>query len=193
MAQTQIASDFYSVEDYLALEAQATERSEYYNGEIFTMAGGTPNHNQISLNISSELHHALKKKDFRVYMADVKLWVPQRNSFLYPDVLVIKGEPELHDNSKDILLNPLAVIEVLSDSTKDYDRNGKFEQYRSLDSLQEYILVSQDKAHIEYFKKTAPHEWVFKEIDGMDALLELTTVEVALEIADIYDKVEFEQ
>ncbi|NOQ34470.1 MAG: Uma2 family endonuclease, partial [Methylococcaceae bacterium] len=141
MAQTQTVSDFYSVEEYLSLEEHATERSEYYNGEIFTMAGGTPEHNQISGNLYAELNFALKKKDFRVYISDIKLWVPQKNSFLYPDVLIIKGEPELYNNSKDILLNPVVIIEVLSDSTKDYDRNEKFAQYRSLESLQEYILV----------------------------------------------------
>ncbi len=192
MIQTQTVSDFYSPEEYLALEEKAVERSEYYNGEIFTMAGGTPEHNQISLNISSELKFALKRKGYKVYMADVKLWIPQKNSFNYPDIMVIQGKPELYTASKDVILNPLIVMEVLSDSTAAYDRGKKFEQYRSLESLQEYVLIAQDKPHIEYFRKTAPHEWLFTEIDDLKAQLSLQSIDTRLNVADIYDDIAFE-
>lgn len=189
--QTKLQSNYYSVEDYLSFEESATERSEYCNGEIFTMAGGTPNHNQIALNISSDLNFQLKRKDYRVYIADIKLWIPQKNSFNYPDVMVIAGSPQFYDNRKDIILNPLLVIEVLSDSTKDYDRGDKFAQYRTLESLQEYVLVSQDSCHIEYFRKTAPHEWLFTEIEDSEASLKLVSLNLTLSLADIYDKVDF--
>ena len=189
--QTQTVSNFYTPEEYLALEEKALEKSEYYNGEIFTMAGGTPRHNRISGNLYIELCLSLKKQSYNVYMADVKLWIPQKNSFNYPDIMVIEGEPEFYENSKDVILNPVIVMEVLSESTADYDRGGKFEQYRSLESLQEYILLSQDKVHIEHFRKTAPHEWLFTEIDDINTQLLLQTIDTAIELNDIYNKVSF--
>ncbi len=192
MAQIQTQSNFYTPEDYLDLEAQATEKSEYYNGEIFKMAGGSLNHNQISLNISSALNFDLKRKDYRVCIADVKLWIPQKNSFNYPDVMIIPKPPTFYKNRKDVVLNPVAIIEVLSDSTKDYDRSDKFRQYRSLPSLQDYILVDQDKAYIEYFKKTAAHEWLFIEIDHIDKSLNLASINTSLKLIDIYDNVDFD-
>jgi Uma2 family endonuclease len=144
-----IQSNYYTVEEYLSFEDLATERSEYCNGEIFTMAGSTANHNQISGNLYAELNIALRKQNFRVYMADVKLWIPQRNNFKYPDIMVIQSEPQFYDNRTDIILNPLVIVEVLSGSTESYDRGDKFAQYRTLASLQEYILVSSvhDKNH----------------------------------------------
>lgn len=189
--QANIKSQYYSVEEYLNLEESALERSEYCNGEIFTMAGTTPNHNRISLNISGELNFTLRKTNYQVYMADIKLWIPQRNNFKYPDVMIIEGNPQFYDNRKDIILNPIVIIEVLSDSTKDYDRGDKFQQYRSLESLQEYVLISQDSIHIEHFRKFAPYEWLFTEISQNDAILKLTKPEVTLTVADIYQRVDF--
>jgi Uma2 family endonuclease len=189
--QPKIHSTYYSIEDYLNFEALATERSEYYQGEIFTMAGGTPNHNQIAGNLYVELSIALKRKDYRVYMADIKLWIPQKNSFNYPDVMVIAGNPQFYESHKDIILNPLIIIEVLSDSTEAYDRGDKFAQYRTLSSLQDYLLISQDSWHIEHFKKIAPHEWLFAEIENETARLDLISLGVTLNMRDIYDKVDF--
>ena len=192
MAQIQTQSNFYTPEDYLDLEEQATEKSEYYNGEIFTMAGGSLNHNQISLNIGSLLNLDLKRKDYHVCIADIKLWIPQKNSFNYPDVMIIPKPPTFYNNRKDVVLNPMVIIEVLSDSTKDYDRGDKFRQYRSIPSLQDYILVDQDKAYIEYFKKTAAHEWLFTEIDNIDKSLNLASINTSLTLIDIYDNVHFD-
>jgi Uma2 family endonuclease len=189
--QPKIHSTYYSIEDYLNFEALATERSEYYQGEIFTMAGGTPNHNQLALNISGELNYQLKRKAYRVYMADIKLWIPQKNSFNYPDVMVIAGTPQFYESHTDIILNPLIIIEVLSDSTEAYDRGDKFAQYRTLPSLQDYLLISQDAFHIEHFKKIAPHEWLFAEIEDKTASLDLISLGVTLKMVDIYDKVDF--
>ncbi len=189
--QVQLKSNYYSPEEYLHCEDLATERSEYYDGEIFTMAGGTANHNQITLNIGSELHFQLKKKDFRVYIADMKLWIAQRNAFNYPDVMVIAGTPQFYENRRDIVLNPQMIVEVLSDSTEGYDRGDKFAQYRTLDFLQNYVLVHQNQCHVEHFKKMAKDEWLFTELKGNDAVLKLTSLNVELNLADIYDKVEF--
>jgi Uma2 family endonuclease len=190
--QAQLKPQYYTPEDYLHFEDLATERSEYYDGEIFTMAGGTINHNQITGNIYAELHIALRKKDFRVYMADVKVWITQRNTFNYPDVMVIAGMPQFYENRHDIVLNPQVIIEVLSDSTEGYDRGDKFAQYRTLESLQEYILINQNRYHIEHFKKMAAHEWLFTELQEKQAGLKLESLGIILNLADIYDKVEFE-
>ena len=189
--QTQLKKQYYSPEEYLHFEDLATERSEYYDGEIFTMAGGTANHNQISSNICAELNMALRKKDFRVYIADVKLWIAQRNCFNYPDVMVIAGAPQFYENRRDIVLNPQIIVEVLSDSTEGYDRGDKFAQYRTLDSLQGYILVHQNKCHIDYFRKIAKHEWSFTELKESAAVLKLVSLNVELKLANVYDKVEF--
>jgi Uma2 family endonuclease len=186
-----IKPQYYSVEEYLQFEDAAEERSEYCNGEIFTMAGGTLNHNRISLNISGELNFKLRKTNYQVYMADVKLWIPQRNNFKYPDVMIIEGNPTYYDNRKDILLNPVVIIEVLSDSTKDYDRGDKFQHYRSLESLQHYILISQNTIHVEHFKKMAPYEWLLSELNQRDATLKLSHPDLTLTLNDIYDRVDF--
>jgi Uma2 family endonuclease len=181
---------YLSVADYLQLEDAAEERSEYCNGEIFTMAGGTPNHNRISLNISGELNFKLRKTNYQVYMADVKLWIPQRNNFKYPDVMIIEGQPQYYENRKDTLLNPLVIIEVLSDSTKDYDRGDKFQHYRTLESLQHYILINQDSIQVEHFKKIAPFEWLLTELNQIEATLKLTNPDLTLALSDIYDRVD---
>jgi Uma2 family endonuclease len=181
---------YLSVADYLQLEDAAEERSEYCNGEIFTMAGGTPNHNQISGNVYVELNIALKKQNYRVYIADVKLWIPQRNNFKYPDVMIIEGQPQYYENRKDILLNPIVIIEVLSNSTKDYDRGDKFQQYRTLESLQHYILINQDSIQVEHFKKIAPFEWLLTELNQPEATLKLTNPDLTLALSDIYDRVD---
>jgi Uma2 family endonuclease len=188
--QTKTKSQYYSVEDYLLHEDAAEEKSEYCNGEIFTMAGGSINHNQISGNVYVELNSALKKQNYRVYMADVKLWIPQRNNFKYPDIMIIEGQPQYYDNRKDIILNPIVIIEVLSDSTKDYDRGDKFQQYRTLESLQHYILISQDSIHVEHFKKVAPYEWLLTDFNEIEANLNLTHPELTLSLNDIYDRVD---
>jgi Uma2 family endonuclease len=181
---------YLNVEEYLQREDAAEERSEYCNGEIFTMSGGSINHNQISGNVYVELNIALKKQNYRVYMADVKLWIPQRNNFKYPDVMIIEGQPQYYENRNDILLNPIVIIEVLSDSTKDYDRGDKFQQYRTLESLQHYILISQDSIHVEHFKKVAPYEWLLTDVNEIEGSLNLTNPELTLTLTDIYDRVD---
>ena len=188
--QAKPKSQYYSVEEYLQHEDVAEERSEYCNEEIFTMAGGTPNHNRISLNVSGEFNFKLRKTNYQVYMADVKLWIPQRNNFKYPDVMIIEGQPQYYECRKDIILNPIVIIEVLSDSTKNYDRGDKFQQYRTLESLQHYILISQDSIHVEHFKKVAPYEWLLMDLNEIEASLNLTYPELTLTLTDIYDRVD---
>ncbi|NET60636.1 MAG: Uma2 family endonuclease [Symploca sp. SIO2E6] len=142
--QQLIQQPYYSPEEYLALEEKADCKSEYIDGEIFIMAGGSTNHNQIALNFSTELNFAFKKLDYRVFMSDVRLWIPQRRIYTYPDVMVVVGEPEYHDNRTDTITNPRVIIEVLSPSTKGYDRNKKFEIYRTIPTFEEYLLIGEN-------------------------------------------------
>ena len=182
----------YSVEDYLALEEQADFKSEYYNGEIFPMAGGTLNHNRIAGNIYLALKQILKAKDFDVFIGDVKLHIPSTNSFTYPDVLVINGEPSYWQDRRDTIDSAELIIEILSDSTKNYDRAGKFENYRSLAELHDYILISQDKVHVEHFEKQASNQWLLTEYKLLTESLKIIQTDKTISLNDIYDKIVFE-
>ena len=179
-----------SIEEYLAAEELADFKSEYYAGEIFAMAGGTINHNQIIINLCIILGIAFKKRDFRVFSENVKLYIPVFDTFTYPDVLVIKGQPPYWNNRRDIIDNANVIIEVLSDSTKDYDRSEKFDIYRSVPDFQDYILISQDKVHIEHFSKQSPKQWLLTEYGDLNEVLTIVQLDYSLTLADIYDKVE---
>lgn len=152
---TAAQQQYYSIEDYLQVEESADYKSEYIDGQIIPMAGGTTNHNQIAGNFYSELNFAFKKLDYRVYMSDVRLWIPERRIFTYPDVMVVAGEPEYYPNRTDMILNPCLIIEVLSQSTQNHDRQGKFESYRTIPTFQEYLLIDQTRIYAEQFYKTA--------------------------------------
>ena len=181
---------YYTPEEYLALEETAEQKSEYRDGKIVPMTGGTTNHNQISLNISLALSTIFKRQDYRIYMADVRLWIPEKRIYTYPDVMVIAGRPEYYSNRRDTVTNPQVLIEVLSESTRAYDRSEKFQAYSTIASFQEYILVDQTKISIEQFSKTGIKQWAFRLYDE-DEAIELTSVPVQIALADLYDKVEF--
>ena len=182
-------TQFTSVE-YLTLERKAECKSEYFNGEIFAMAGATPEHVLIVTNVVSELHGQLKSRHCTVYSTDLRLKVSATGLYTYPDVIVVCGEPQFDDDHKDTLLNPTFIVEVLSNSTKDYDRGGKFEQYRMLESFIEYVLIAQDKHHVEHFVKQPNNYWLFSETNHLEDALELSSIDCHLALTEIYDKVE---
>ncbi|MEB3178944.1 MAG: Uma2 family endonuclease [Nostocaceae cyanobacterium] len=184
---------YYSTEEYLALEEAADYKSEYIDGEIFPMAGGSTNHNQIAGNFYAELNFAFKKLEYRVFMSDVRLWIPNNRIYTYPDVMVVVGEPEYYNNRTDTITNPTVIIEVLSASTKGYDRSKEFEGYRSIPSFGEYLLVDQSRVYIEHFYKTDNKRWSFCEYNDSDDAIALGSVSFQISIADIYNKVKFEQ
>lgn len=188
--QTQQRS--YSPEEYLALEETADFKSEYINGQIFPMAGGSTNHNQIALNFSTELNFAFKKLDYRVFMSDVRLWIPQKRIYTYPDVMVVVGEPEYFNNHTDTITNPQVIVEVLSSSTKGYDQGGKFEAYRTIPTFAEYLLVDQTKVYIEQYSKTGNKRWSLREYDAEDTAITFTSVEFQISLTDVYNKVKFD-
>ncbi|MCA1994755.1 MAG: Uma2 family endonuclease [Coleofasciculus sp. S288] len=183
---------YYTPEEYLELEASATFRSEYYEGKIFPMAGGTPNHNQISLNLSSALNFALKGQPYDVFMSDMRLWIPLKRLYTYPDVMVVAGQLEFAPGRRDTITNPVMIAEVLSVSTEKYDRVGKFKLYRGIPSFKEYILISQTEIYVEQYSKAEDNKWLFSEYEGEDALLALTSIPFQVSLLDLYDKVEFE-
>jgi len=185
-----IARETFSLEYYLKQEEQADFKSEYLDGKIIPMTGGTTNHNQIAVNITTELNIALKNLDYRVYMGDVRLWMPERQIFTYPDIMVIKGSPIYYENRKDTIVNPTLIIEILSPSTQSYDREGKFIAYRSIKSFQEYVLISQTQIYGEKFVKTGEKQWSLQEYYLEDNFITLELGNVSLKFTDIYHKVD---
>ena len=183
---------YYSPEEYLELEETAEFRSEYHAGKIIPMTGGTTNHNQITGNIYMALRLALKGQEYDVFISDVRLWIPRIRSYVYPDVMVIAGKPEYHDNRKDTIVNPQVIIEVLSKSTKGYDLGDKFSYYRTIPTFQEYILIDQQKIAIEQYYKQANKRWSFAEYNEEDTDLFFNSLQVQVPLVDIYEKVDFE-
>ena len=184
---------YYSPEEYLALEEVADYKSEYIDGEIYPMTGGTTNHNQIALNFSTELNFAFKKLDYRVYMGDVRLWIPKRRIYTYPDIMVVVGEPEYYNDRADTITNPKMIVEVLSKSTQGYDKSEKFDYYRSISTVEEYILIHQNKLYVEQFYQTGKKRWSFREYDTEDEAVALNSVPFQISLTDVYNKVKFEE
>lgn len=182
----------FTPEEYLALEDKAEYRSEYINGYIFKMAGGTENHNIITLNIASDLRVKLRGK-CRIFAVDVKVWIDIWNSFVYPDVFAVCGDSQYRANRRDILTNPHLIVEVLSEGTKAFDKSDKFLAYQMLDSLQEYIMVDQSKHLVEQFIKQSDGGWKYFATIGKESEVMLYSVNQTLKLQDIYDSIELEE
>ncbi|MGK7958795.1 MAG: Uma2 family endonuclease [Crocosphaera sp.] len=183
---------YYTPQEYLELEINSENRREYIDGEIFTVTGGTPNHNQICLNLSGSLNFALRDQSYRVFVADQRIWIPDKRIYAYPDVMVVQGKIKLQEGRKDTIINPLLIAEVLSDSTKKYDIGDKFAAYRTISTFQEYILIAQDKMHLDHFYKSEPNKWVFSEYEGENSIFSLFSIPFQVNLKEIYNKVDFE-
>ncbi len=183
---------YYTPEEYLKLEEVAEYKSEYIDGQIIPMAGGTTNHNRIALNLSAALNFAFRQQDYEVFIGDLRLWIPKLRIFTYPDVMIVAGEPEYFNNRTDTIVNPQVIVEVLSKSTKGYDREDKFEAYRTIDSFQEYLLIDQTRIHVEQYSKTGKKQWSLYEYDEEDEAISLATVNFQILLTDLYNKVKFE-
>jgi len=180
-------------EEYLERERLAEYKSEYFAGEIFAMTGASERHILVVTNVSGELRTLLKKRPCKVYSNDMRVKVSQTGLYTYPDVVVVCGKPEFEGDREDILLNPTLVVEVLSESTEAYDRGKKFEHYRRIPSLGEYLLIAQDRCRIEQFIKQDDGKWLFSEVNSPDAIVKLPSVDCELSVAEVYDKVDFEK
>ncbi|MFN6530403.1 Uma2 family endonuclease [Nostoc sp. ChiSLP03a] len=181
----------YTVEEYLELEIASDIRNEYRDGEIVPMTGGTPNHNDIAGNLYILLKSALKGKDYRTFYADQRLWIPSASLYTYPDVMVLPKLLELQAGRKDTVVNPCFIAEVLSKSTQNYDRGEKFVAYRKILTFQEYLLIDQYRIHVEHHVKTAAHQWLFSEYDDPSVTLSLSTFELQIQIAKLYENIDF--
>ncbi len=180
----------YTREEYLEFEVAAEERHEYVNGEIRLMTGGTPDHNELAINLATLIKAALRGKPYRIFGADQRLWIADRNLYTYPDVMVIEKPLQLQAGRTDTVTNPCFIAEILSKSTQDYDHGEKFSAYRSIESFREYLLIDQYQIYVEHYVKTAANQWLLSEYDDPQTLLSLSTFEAQIEIAALYENID---
>ncbi len=180
----------YTPAEYLALEEAAEFRSEYHDGEIIPMTGGSFNHNEIITNLWM-MKTKLRSLGYRFYSSDVRLWIPKYRKFTYPDVMVVQGEPVPYENRQDTLTNPRLIIEVLSKSTADYDQGDKFKYYRSLPDLQEYVLINQYDVEIQHYTKADGGFWIYRAYETLAETVNLGSIAVEMTVADIYQGITF--
>ncbi|WPF90000.1 Uma2 family endonuclease [Cyanobacterium aponinum AL20118] len=187
----QLEKKYYSVEEYFELEETAEYKSEYHDGKIIPMTGGTTNHNKIALNFCYNFKSITKGKNYEIYINDVRLSIPHQRRYTYPDIMIIKDKPIYEGDKQTTVTNPLIIIEVLSNSTENYDKGEKFKSYRSIKSFQEYILIDQYSFSVEQFIKESEGEWKFKEYLGENQVLKLGKIDFELSFSDIYEGVNF--
>lgn len=180
---------FITPEQYLEAERRAEAKSEYLDGQVLAMAGASVSHNRIVANLVGLLHGRLRGELCEVYPSDMRLLVSASGLYTYPDVTIVCGEPRLADQHGDTLLNPTALIEVLSDATVRYDRGRKAEHYRRLASLREYLLVAQHEPRIEHYRRASEREWVLTEAMELGEGVELVSAGCTLALSDVYDRV----
>ena len=177
-----------TADEYLTQERAAHFKSEFFSGEVLPMSGGSEAHNLISLSVGSELRRVLRGKGCRIYSTDMRVWSPC-GLYTYPDVSVVIDQPKFDDVRRDILLNPVLLVEVLSPSTEAYDRGRKFERYRAIESLQTYILISQDRPSVEVYSRGTEGHWIMAEFHA--GTVHIPTPACQIEISEIYDQVDF--
>lgn len=182
----------YLPEEYLEFEVNSEERHEYIDGDIIQMTGGTPNHNQLALNLSGALNYGLRKQPYRVFVADQRVWIPEKRIYTYPDVMIVREPLEYEEKRRDTLTNPLLIGEVLSKSTKNYDKDEKFAAYRTIEGFREYLLINQYRMQVEHYIKIERNQWIFKEYNQAEDTISLSCVSFQIELAEIYDKVDFQ-
>ena len=179
-------------EQYLERERAAQDvRSEYYNGRMYAMSGASYRHVMVISRLSHHLQNELDRGPCSVGTNDLRVRVAPDGLYTYPDVIIICGEPRFVDGVADTLLNPTVIIEVLSPSTEAYDRGFKFAQYRALESLQEYALVSQSEPRVEIFRRQSSGDWLLSESAGVESVCRFDSVNCTIALKDIYDKVSF--
>ncbi len=179
----------YTVEEYLAMERQSLDiKCEYVDGRIFAMVGASREHNLISLNIAGEFRSQLKGRNCETYVNDMRVKPASANRYYYPDLAVACGKPEFEDGHSDTLLNPTVLVEILSASTEADDRGSKFTAYRRIESLQEYLLVAQDKPLIEHYRRQG-ESWLLTETEGLEGIVKLVAIGCSLAMREVYGRV----
>ncbi len=185
----QSAKIFISSQEYFEMEEVAEYKSEYYQGEIFAMSGASFNHNVIAGNTFAALHSSLSDYDCIVFSSDMKIQVDKESHYTYPDISIVCGDVEFAENRNDVIANPLVIFEILSDSTKDYDRGSKFTAYRNIASLKDYILVDQHSYHVEYFHKNEADQWSLSEFKNVNDMFKISSTDVELSLKTVYHRV----
>ena len=178
-----------TIEEYLDLDRESERKHEFFDGEIFAMSGGSAWHSLIIANTARALGNALAGRPCWTFVSDLRLRVDATGLCTYPDVMVACGELRFADGQSDTLLNPALLVEVLSPTTADYDRGGKLTHYRSIPSVREYLLLEQDRAHAELYSGSEDDRWLLRDVDGLDAGVQLSSLEIGLEMGELYRQV----
>jgi Uma2 family endonuclease len=178
---------------YLALERASDQKHEYYEGHIVALAGGSAAHNRITINTIASLYAQLRDRACTVYSSDLRVKIPHASSYVYPDISIVCGQERFADDDEDMLVNPIIIIEVLSPSTERHDRGKKFEYYRTIESLHEYLLVAQDAQRIDHFVRQSDTLWTFTSIGPEVEKIHISSIDCTLTINDIYQKVTFSE
>lgn len=189
--ETHKAPRAYTLQEYLRREEDSKELHEYYNGIITKLPMARGPHNDITANITAALKFTLRQKDKTYYVRGGQqlIYLPKLNFGLYPDALVVCDTPQYFDKNEVLLINPILIVEVLSKSTKKYDRTEKFEEYRTLDSFREYVLVDQKRCHIQIRYRETPDTWRYTDITDMESTVFLKSLDCSISVADIYENV----
>ncbi len=180
----------YTPEEYLEFEVNSEIRHEYIQGEVIPMTGGTPEHNEITSILNAALRVSLKGKPYSIFVADQRLWIPDRTLYTYPDVMVVPRPLQRQPGRMDTITNPVMIAEVLSKSSKSYDRDEKFSAYRTIPTFQEYLLIDQYTRQVEQYSKTDSHRWIFTEYIDIEAVISLSSIPFEIRLADLYDGIE---
>ena len=189
--QVQVEKRYYTPEEYCQLEETAEYKNEYLDGEIIPMTGATTNHNLIAGNFYKNFPTKINNEDYWAFMSDVRLWMPTYRFYTYPDVMVIKGNPLYEGKGTNTVTNALIIVEVLSKSTRDYDRTDKFKFYRSIPDFKEYILIDQYRYYVEQFYQQNNEEWLFKVYESDKDALRFYSVDFQISLMDIYQRIDF--
>jgi Uma2 family endonuclease len=193
MVATPVKQKKYTAAEYLELEEKAEFKSEFFDGEIIPMAGASANHNILTGKIHARLLLALEDLNHSVFMSDMRLWIPSKQHYTYPDVTVVRGEPIYVDVAKQMMLtNPCLIIEVTSASTESYDKSNKFDFYRSIPEFEEYILIDQKSYKATQWTRLEDGRWILADHHGEDQILKLESIDFAISFKDLYKRVMFE-
>lgn len=184
--------EYLSLPEYFDLEATSDLKHEYYRGAIYAMTGASARHNLIVANIIGLLHSQLRRSACRVFPSNLRLKIEQTGLYTYLDVSIICGTLQFDAGRQDTVTNPIVLVEVLSPRTENYDRGKKFEHYRTIETLQEYIVVAQDRTHIEQYIRQADHRWLLVDFFTVDQIVRIEAIECDLPLADVYEYISFE-
>ncbi len=185
--------NYISPEQYLEVERASEVKHEYYKGEVYAMAGAAPAHNDVDYNINRLVAPFLHGKGCKLYGSDFRIYIPENSLFTYPDFSIVCGKTETADIYTDNLTNPTVLIEILSKSTKDYDRGTKFTLYRSIKTLKEYILIDSTSVSVEIFTKQEDNSWNLTEFKQLSDIFRITTINLTLHLKDVYEDVSFDE